>query len=414
MILIRKECVLLLLVVLLFIALGFDILVYFFLYMAGLLGSYMILRDYLNFKIGLSLWFFLPVLLFLFMLITPGSLLKDMHVAGIAASAFFSGAACFFYLRDKIEYILFTFPVSLLANFVSSCLAALLFSSPLLGTSGAAGRLALSFSGPFIVAELATFCIFILLCFYRFNRSMRLFGYAMIPVLSLIILMSGSRSAFLGVITFLLFVFFTFSRKKAIISALTIFVSLMFLFPWIPRSQQLRMVGMVTSPTQEATFQTRMPLWSFAYKEMLNSPVVGNGMRNFQKEYEKFLKSNYDMLKKENQYIEARTFKHPHNMYIQILYGWGIVGLILFIATLWQGIRNSSGSLKIFLSYIYAFMFGAGFFDTRLLSKDGAIFLFFPVGMAFASCIHSSKASLNSKSVEFGSQACRIIFRHRF
>lgn len=365
------------------ISFGFDLWSYFVLYTSGLLGFFILVQARRRKHIEIDWKFFIPVLFFIYLVITPGNPLKDLHVAGIFSAAFFAGAAGWLLFRDRLHTILFALPAALAANFFLSCLRTLLFDAPLLGTSGNAGRLALSFSHPNVLGELSALGIFFLLCFPHPNRTIRYTGYGLMAILSIMIVLSVGRSSYLGMASALLVFAAIRSWKKSLASVAILLVVACAAFPFMPDSEQQRIFNAFQAPLEDSTYQSRLPIWSLAYQKITEAPFFGNGLRTFQIHYQEHLDRNYDTLKAENLHTEFRYFKHPHSIYLAAIYGWGIVGTALLVACWVMAIRYGHYQGHHLMLYVTAFMLAFGLFDVRFLSRDGALFLFFPIGMAF-------------------------------
>lgn len=369
------------------ISFGLDLWSYFFLYTSGLLGLFILVQARCSNQIDIDWKFYIPVLFFAYLVITPGNPLKDLHVAGIFSAAFFAGAAGWHLFRNRMHTILFALSASLVAQFLFSCISALLFDTALLGTSGSAGRLALAFSSPAVLGELSALGIFFLLCFPHPNRTMRNTGYGLIAILLVMIALSVGRAAYLGMIGAII-AFASIQSWKMTVSSIAILAALgCAIFPLMPERQQDRILSAFISPLDDPTFKSREPIWNLAYIKIRESPFFGNGLRTFNIDYQEYLDDNYQTLKNENPHAEFRYYKHPHSIYLASIYGWGIVGTALFTACWAMSIRYGRNQGHHLILYVTAFMLGFGLFEVRFLSRDGAFFLLFPIGLAFANLI---------------------------
>lgn len=380
------------------ISFGFDWWSYFFLYTSGLLGFFILVQAKRGNHIDFDWKFYIPVLFFIYLVITPGNPLKDLHVAGIFSAAFFAGAAGWLLFRDRMHTILLALPVALTANFLLSSLRALLFDLPLLGTSGNAGRLSLAFSHPNVLGELCALGIFFLLCFPHPNRAVRRTGYGLMAIMSIMIVLSVGRSSYLGMASAVLAFGVIRSWKKAMASVAILLAIGCAAFPFMPDSEQQRIVNAIEVPFQDQTFQSRLPIWGLAYQQIAAAPLFGHGLRTFQIHYREHLDNNYETLKAENPHMEFRYFKHPHSIYLAALYGWGLAGTALLVACWGMAVRYGYRQGHHLMLYVTSFMLAFGLFDVRFLSRDGALFLFLPIGMAFA-----NKLTLRSQNAQWRS-----------
>lgn len=369
------------------ISFGFDWWSYFFLYTSGLLGFFILVQANCSRHIVIDWKFYIPILFFVYLIITPGNPLKDLHVAGIFSAAFFAGAAGWLLFHDRLHTIVFTLPAALTANFLLSCMSAAIFDTALLGTSGSTGRLTLAFSSPAVLGELSALGIFFLLCFPHPNRAIRLAGNGLGAILLIMIALSVGRAAYLGMASTILVFSCIRSWKKALgLMAILLAVGCA-VFPFTPNNQQQRIVSVFRAPLDDPTLQSRLPIWSLAYQKFKEAPFFGNGLRTFTIHYQEHLDNNYETIKKENPHAEFRYFKHPHSIYLAAMYGWGIVGTTLLAACWIMAIRYGHTQGHHLMLYITAFMLAFGLFEVRFINRDGAFFLLFPIGLTFAKLI---------------------------
>jgi len=375
------------------ISFGFDFFSSFFLHASGLLGLFILILSKHSKQIDIDWKFFIPVLFFVYLVITPGNLLKDLYIAGIVSAAFFAGVAGWLLFHDKMHTILFALPASLVANFLFSCFAALAFDMPLLDPSRYAGRLTLSFTHPNILGELAALGIFFVLCFPHPNRTLRFTGYGLMAILSAMIVLSVGRSSYLGMASAILAFAVMRSWKKAAAAILVLLTVGCALFPFMPDSEQARIVSAFQAPLNDPTFKSRLPIWGLAYQKITEAPVFGHGLRTFKIHYQEYFDKNHETLKAENPDMDLRYFRHPHSIYLAAIYGWGIVGTGLLVVCWGMAALYGHRQGHNLMLYVTAFMMAFGLFETRFLSRDGAFFLFFPMGMAFTQCLMIRDAS---------------------
>ncbi|MDO9582609.1 MAG: O-antigen ligase family protein [Desulfomicrobium sp.] len=365
-----------------FVAFGVNVGAYAFMYSSGLLGAALLWREYVRGTISVNWKFFVPITFFAYVAITPGHLFKDLPIAGMFSAAFFAGAAGCYFFKDKMTSILFLLPLSLSAHFLARLIASLAFDYPLIETSGYVGSLTLSYSHHNVVGVLASFGIFSLICFPHPQQTIRRIGYGLMAILGIIILLTVGRSTYLG-LTAALGLFALLRSWKLAVGAMVVVLTVGVLtLPFMAPEAQKRITGMVLAPHMEPNFQNRLPTWAIGYEGFKESPLFGNGLRTFKKYSRDYLDKHYSDIKKKNPYALNTAFSHPHNTYIAALYGWGIVGFILIISTLALALAKTKKEHKIFLLYCTTFMIAFGLFDVRLLSRDGALFLYYPIGLA--------------------------------
>ncbi|MGE4442597.1 MAG: O-antigen ligase family protein [Desulfomicrobium sp.] len=384
-----------------FVAFGINIGAYTFLYSSGVLGAGLLVREYVRGNITVSWKFFVPIVFFAYVAITPGHFFKDLPIAGMFSAAFFAGAAGCYFFKDKMPSILFLLPLALSAHFLARVVASLAFDYPLIETTGYVGSLVLSYSHHNVVGVLASFGIFSLICFPHPQQSVRRIGYVLMAILGIIILLTVGRSTYLGLAAALGLLALLRSWKLAVGGMVVAIVLGAMALPFMAPDAQKRITGMIIAPHKEPNFQTRLPTWAIGIAGFKESPLLGNGLRTFKSYSRSILDKHYVEMKKDNPSTLNVAFSHPHNSYIAILYGWGITGFFFFLLIFALSILNSKKETKIFLLYCTSFMLAFGLFDVRFLSRDGALFFFFPIAMALINSNINATSLLKTRTTNF-------------
>lgn len=86
--------------------------------------------------------------------------------------------------------------------------------------------------------------------------------------------------------------------------------------------------GAVMSRSADEISSGRLDFWAQLAPEVLNNPVIGNGLRSV-------LWSDY------NKYGSGFKVNHPHNMYLSILLDTGVIGFFMFAALWWMVWKRS-------------------------------------------------------------------------
>ena len=364
-----------------FVAFGVNIGAYAFLYSSGVLGAALLVRECVRGNITVSWKFFTPIVFFAYVAITPGHLFKDLPIAGMFSAAFFAGAAGCYFFKDKMPSILFLLPLALSAHFLARVVASLAFDYQLLDTTKYVGSLVMSYSHHNVVGVLASFSIFSLLCYPHPQQTIRRIGYALMAILGIIILLTVGRSTYLG-LTAALGLFALLRSWKLAVGGMVVVIAVgAMALPLMAPDAQKRITGMVLAPHKEPNFLNRLPTWSIGFTGFKESPMLGNGLRTFKSYSRSYLDKHYLEIKKKNPYTLDIAFSHPHNSYIAILFGWGIVGFIFVCLIFALSFLTTKKDNKILLLYCTTFMLAFGLFDVRFLSRDGALFFFFPIGL---------------------------------
>lgn len=369
----------------LFICFGINFGAYLFLYSSALLGAGLLIYHYKKNDFTISNYFWIPIIFFLFVSITPGHLLKDLRIGGMMSAAFFSGLAAYTFYKEKFQNLVYFLPVALVSYFIVHSIISLAFDQPFFAVGQYANRLTLSFSHPNVLGEMASFGILSLLCFPSANKKLRMLGYILMAILGVMIFLSVGRSTYVGILAALLLFFMINYGKKSILLLLIIIIAGISALPILSERHQKRITDMVLAPQNDPNFQCRLPMWIVAYDGFKESPMVGHSLRGFKQFYKEYMEVNYDRLKNANKYtIKNPPQSHPHNLYMTSLYSWGIIGSALLVAIFVMTARLSTLDRQYFPIYAIVFMLAYGIFDVRFQSKTGDLFLFFPIGMACA------------------------------
>jgi O-antigen ligase len=240
-------------------------------------------------------------------------------------------------------------------------------------------------------ALLLVCCIPIALYFLRSSQPAwrRLLAATSLIVFVVMLVRSGSRGGFVGLVAVLAFVLFRMDtiKRGARVAILTAAVGTIL----VAGSQQYwNILGTILNPTEDYNYNAshgRREVWRRGVGYMLANPVAGVGIRNFEK-----AEGWSDQARE--RYSEGRGFRwtSPHNSFVQIGAELGVTGLLLFLAILWTayaGLRGVArgaavgGETRAMALALAASLIGyvvSGFF----LSQAYAAFLYWLLGMAFA------------------------------
>ena len=184
---------------------------------------------------------------------------------------------------------------------------------------------------PIILYDYIVIALSILLFSYSIQRSERKFKLiTFISIINIfIICLHGSKGAWLGIpICFLTLIILNKSRTKKIIIYLALLFLLIFSSTFLPNSQVLKRIDYLKIQTAEVlnnnpnnSVGVRLELWKHAIADSKKNSLIGNG---FQKTYQ-----NICELKK-NEVINICQI-HVHNVYLQFLYAYGLLGFIISI-----------------------------------------------------------------------------------
>lgn len=138
---------------------------------------------------------------------------------------------------------------------------------------------------------------------------------------------SGMRSALLGFIIALPFLFYFINKKKfikiAIISGVSIFIIVFLTFSQVIKSRQFMQVD---NPSNNM----RISMWKKSIEAFKEKPLLGHG----------YLSRNDQYLAADSNGVESIPLHIAHSSYFQILKDMGILGIISFLCLLGFWFRN--------------------------------------------------------------------------
>jgi len=157
----------------------------------------------------------------------------------------------------------------------------------------------------------------------------------------LILLFTETRGAYIGFILgiffiFLLFLFFSNSRKIKIIFSLIILIFIIIftsLFFYNKREKiNLPIIStLLNISVKTMTADTRLMAWGIAFHGVKEKPIFGWGPENYQDIFDKYY--NYKFLKYS---FGETTWDKPHNFHLEILCNMGILGFISYLSVLFS------------------------------------------------------------------------------
>ena len=116
----------------------------------------------------------------------------------------------------------------------------------------------------------------------------------------------------------------------------------------------------------EKSAVARVSLWNTGWQEISDSPILGKGVNGFSDNWEKY-----------NTDPNLEHYNFPHNIFLNFWVDLGLLGLlgmvIVFAATIWQGIKNRRNTLALgALLFVVAMVFH-GLIDIPYLKNDLAL-----------------------------------------
>lgn len=370
------------------------------LYTSGILGA--LLLGYTLYKSHVSSipkYFALPIAFFLYVLISPGTFFIDARLAGRFACAFFAGCALFYFFQKDLKKVLLSQTAAFIITLLLGASYAALFAPEMFSS-----RLELTYGNPHRLATNGAFALILFTTFFdTFSSKKRPLLYGIAIFVATTIFLTVSRSTFLGLI-FAGTGYILFYRTKNIfkIISITILIGAILstlCFTMLSPKQKLRITAPITTPLNDHTIRQRMAIWYTAIEGIKEAPIVGHALRGFSDFDSNYKTKHYDEMMKKNLLVEEKRWSHPHSIYLGSVFGWGILGTILFILAFAPALKHSSGRVRLFLILMTCFNLGYGVTELRITSDDGAFFVFFPLGVAYGSILltHCTKGNTSEQ-----------------
>lgn len=164
------------------------------------------------------------------------------------------------------------------------------------------------------------------------------------------LLIRWSVGAFIGVLLIGILYLINNKKEKFNVKYFYIIIGIIYLFCFIPQLQNILLDIFQTVFNKRQTVESRFMLWERALDYLKNNPLLGYGIENI------------DIL--ESKFIVV----HCHNMFLQIAYECGIIGLLIYIFFLHTvkkyNDKCENNILKNSLNIIFVVIFVMGIFDT--------------------------------------------------
>lgn len=171
-------------------------------------------------------------------------------------------------------------------------------------------------------------CVAYPLCYYLFKGSrhplFRFLALALLVLLIVSIVVSGSRGAFVGLVATLIYLLY---KEKRLLSGLVVLAILSVPAYYLVSDRYVERIESIRDYQEDVSVNIRFQLWRAAVDMIADYPVFGVGTGNFPNAYG----GAYRAAGSQSLYWS------PHNVFIQIITEMGLVGFtiyILFIATI--------------------------------------------------------------------------------
>ena len=178
----------------------------------------------------------------------------------------------------------------------------------------------------------ATLVLALPLAFYKIN-SRRLFerlaGIALVPLFMVGVVLTGSRSGTLGLLTVLILMAWRFRSRKL---SMAVLVVLLLVTMLAAPSHYWSRTSTIVDYQEERAAESRIDLWGASLRIFLDHPLTGVGQGNFIWVSPRYT-DNYYQIWTGQGYV-------AHNMFLQFLAEGGLQTLLAFLAFLWLTFRS--------------------------------------------------------------------------
>jgi O-antigen ligase len=164
------------------------------------------------------------------------------------------------------------------------------------------------------------------------RRGVKLFYIVALGVYLAAVVLSGSRGGFLGLIGVAMFCVFFSPRRKQALAALVVGV---FVVLAVAGPKYWEEMGTITD-TKEDTADTRLELWTIAWRMFAHNPVFGVGPGNF-----RWNAGTYQSAEQFEKFGRDLTYSIlVHSTYFEMLSELGLVGVALFATILIRTLKD--------------------------------------------------------------------------
>lgn len=349
------------------------------LYVCGFSSLLLLIRFIYKIKLTLYSYFivFLPFLLCLYVIVTPGHFFKDMPVGECIFFSYISGLGAAIFCKEK-EW---DFVCSLLAGILFSLLIYVLLGFP--DFMKLNGRLMLLFFHPSVLANVCSLMFIYFYYQYRHvEKKKQIVSFLGIVTGLIVVVFCVSRATYAALLGSFIYLTIIMFRKYALRIGIVLVLCLSIFSTFLSFNQRERIISALKNPFGDVTFLSRQPIWDAAISGFEESPWLGNGLRSFKVYHGNFIKENDKELRQKYPAVEQKI-ANPHNLYLGLLFAYGIIGVLLFMGAIFPALWISIVSKNYLFPAIILFYLIYGLFEYQLHRKDGIFLLFFPLGIVY-------------------------------
>ena len=225
----------------------------------------------------------------------------------------------------------------------------------------------------------------------RKNKYLKIFYIFSLLIFLYVIFIAGSRAAYLGIFTGILFFLLAYPKKLKLlkiclglflifVASIVFYVNTQSHFPQILEKNRIFVILQVRLSIKSAFNDERYKAWQTVLKEVEDRPILGWGPENLAVGFDKFYDPNV---------TTSPWWDKAHNVFLDIGAQTGILGILaylaLFVALFWQLQKNKrkteDESRKVIINGIQATL--AGYLVANFFSFDSFasyLIFFFIIG----------------------------------
>jgi len=167
-------------------------------------------------------------------------------------------------------------------------------------------------------------------CFFKVTLKMKLLIGFSIILLSMFLLHSSSRPAWIGLITSSLLTLMFLKRQEKLFFGLSIVVILIGLTITNAGNFANRFDELLFNLNTEERVVIWQDTWKMQTQSSTNSWLFGHGLDAFEESFKPYSRNH----------LQKIDFNSPHNFILELLFISGVMGLLLAVQLLWQIYKN--------------------------------------------------------------------------
>lgn len=312
-----------------------------------------------------------------YVLVTPGDWLADYKLGWRMLIPLLIGVALPFLLRQGLRILVFFTAASLMVLFAYA-----MFTGE--EWCFLNGRLCLRSGSPnSLAAQISWLLLFFIWFWNGASRPWKYLNMLLAAGCLVMLVLTNSRASQLGLAVAVIFLLLRcFSLKKAVVVLLMGALCVGIVYPQLHKEHQERTFNSILNMQQDKTFLSRKPIWEASLTGISEKPWLGRSARAFAPFYHAYIEAHAERLDSMYPLVERDTGQ-AHNLCLELLFSWGIVGSALLCVGVGQGILFARRQGDIFFLAVMLFILVQGLFDLNINIIEGCVSLFLPLGIVY-------------------------------